>query len=293
MPSRFAGSNVAPSGRGRLSGVCHAMSADEKKEMMGFDYTRGFFGFVPFSELWVGRWAMLGFASGLAVELVTGKGILRQVGLEPSPTLFIVLSVLIGGATLAATGLTGYRLATRAMSDEQVSDYANFLGLKGEGKSVKAEANRLKMEGDFTSAQDMEQLAVEARKATPADTFLSATDVAAADGEATALKAEGDMMSLDTIQTTVEISNVEAQMKNPSATPPAQSAGVAQVDSYRLRSEAAEAAYARQVEMDNGRWAMIGFALAILLEAKTGQGIVGQLIMYGKASGLLGDLSGF
>ena len=38
---------------------------------------------------------------------------------------------------------------------------------------------------------------------------------------------------------------------------------------------------------------MLGFAAAILVEAATGQGIIGQLIQYGKLSGLLGDMSGF
>eukprot|EP00239_Pterosperma_sp_CCMP1384_P001503 CAMPEP_0197853952 /NCGR_PEP_ID=MMETSP1438-20131217/23764_1 /TAXON_ID=1461541 /ORGANISM="Pterosperma sp., Strain CCMP1384" /LENGTH=272 /DNA_ID=CAMNT_0043468541 /DNA_START=72 /DNA_END=890 /DNA_ORIENTATION=+ len=51
--------------------------------------------------------------------------------------------------------------------------------------------------------------------------------------------------------------------------------------------------YAEHVETNNGRWAMIGFATAILIEAATGRGIIPQLISYGKASGLLGVDSGF
>ena len=38
---------------------------------------------------------------------------------------------------------------------------------------------------------------------------------------------------------------------------------------------------------------MIGFALAVIIEAGTGNGIVGQLITYGKITGLLGANSGF
>lgn len=38
-------------------------------------------GFTPFNELWNGRLAMLGFAIGLATELLTGKGIFEQLGL--------------------------------------------------------------------------------------------------------------------------------------------------------------------------------------------------------------------
>lgn len=39
------------------------------------------FGFTQFAENWNGRLAMLGFAIGLATELLTGKGILAQLGL--------------------------------------------------------------------------------------------------------------------------------------------------------------------------------------------------------------------
>ena len=38
-------------------------------------------GFVAFAETWNGRLAMLGFVIGLATELLTGQGILSQVGL--------------------------------------------------------------------------------------------------------------------------------------------------------------------------------------------------------------------
>jgi hypothetical protein len=39
------------------------------------------FGFTQFAENWNGRLAMLGFLIGLATELLTGKGILAQLGL--------------------------------------------------------------------------------------------------------------------------------------------------------------------------------------------------------------------
>jgi len=38
-------------------------------------------GFTQFAENWNGRLAMLGFTIGLATELLTGKGILSQLGL--------------------------------------------------------------------------------------------------------------------------------------------------------------------------------------------------------------------
>jgi len=39
------------------------------------------YGFVDFAETWNGRLAMLGFVIGLATELLTGQGILQQIGL--------------------------------------------------------------------------------------------------------------------------------------------------------------------------------------------------------------------
>jgi ferrochelatase len=38
-------------------------------------------GFSAFAETWNGRLAMLGFVIGLATELLTGQGILSQLGL--------------------------------------------------------------------------------------------------------------------------------------------------------------------------------------------------------------------
>lgn len=39
------------------------------------------FGFVQFAETWNGRLAMLGFIIGVGTELMTGQGILSQLGL--------------------------------------------------------------------------------------------------------------------------------------------------------------------------------------------------------------------
>ncbi len=39
------------------------------------------FGFVAFAETWNGRLAMLGFVIGLTTEILTGQGILSQLGL--------------------------------------------------------------------------------------------------------------------------------------------------------------------------------------------------------------------
>ena len=52
-------------------------------------------------------------------------------------------------------------------------------------------------------------------------------------------------------------------------------------------------AFAQTIELDNGRAAQLGFLAAIIVEAATGKGILGQLIMYLKATGFLGAASGF
>ena len=39
------------------------------------------YGFTQFAETWNGRLAMLGFTIGLATELLTGQGVLSQIGL--------------------------------------------------------------------------------------------------------------------------------------------------------------------------------------------------------------------
>jgi len=39
------------------------------------------FGFIAIAETWNGRLAMLGFVIGVATELLTGQGILSQIGL--------------------------------------------------------------------------------------------------------------------------------------------------------------------------------------------------------------------
>jgi hypothetical protein len=39
------------------------------------------FGFTAFAEKWNGRLAMMGFVIGVATELLTGQGILSQIGL--------------------------------------------------------------------------------------------------------------------------------------------------------------------------------------------------------------------
>ena len=52
---------------------------DKEVELMQEEQTK--FGFTSFAEAWNGRLAMLGFVIGIATELLTGQGILQQLGL--------------------------------------------------------------------------------------------------------------------------------------------------------------------------------------------------------------------
>ena len=67
----------------------------------GFDTSEGIAGFTPFAELFIGRTAMGGFATGLAQELITGDGILAQIGWrdQPNEGLFSFLLAFLAVST--------------------------------------------------------------------------------------------------------------------------------------------------------------------------------------------------
>ncbi len=81
MPSRLddrtEGGLTAPQAGGSSVKVCYS-SLDNREVSMESNQR---FGFVSFAETWNGRLAMLGFVIGLATELLTGQGILSQIGL--------------------------------------------------------------------------------------------------------------------------------------------------------------------------------------------------------------------
>jgi Chlorophyll A-B binding protein len=66
---------------------------------------QGVFGFSNFAEIWNGRMAMIGFVAALANEVVTGKGILGQIGINTSGG-DILVALFLSGFTAAA--LIGY-----------------------------------------------------------------------------------------------------------------------------------------------------------------------------------------
>ncbi|KAI4375230.1 hypothetical protein MLD38_013125 [Melastoma candidum] len=48
-------------------------------------------------DVWLGRFAMVGFAIGISVEIATGKGLLENFGLtSPLPTVALALTGLVG-----------------------------------------------------------------------------------------------------------------------------------------------------------------------------------------------------
>lgn len=220
-------------------------SPAEIAKNMGFDTSEGYLGFTPFSELWVGRLAMAGFATGVAEELATGQTILEQVGLADgsgyaNPTLFYTLLGFMLVPSGIATVNTLFKVATGEMTVKQFKGYAKFFGLGSEEDA--------KMISTMNKLAMMDEL-----KGTVNDTTLTVDDAAS------------------------------CEWPSPTAAPSS--------PWPRLTSEQREAEmtlnYARDIEMDNGRWAMIGFALAILIEAGTGAGVVQQILFYIQSSGLL------
>ena len=77
LDDRTEGGLTAPQAGGPSVKVCY--SCLDNREVSMESNQR--FGFVSFAETWNGRLAMLGFVIGLATELLTGQGILSQIGL--------------------------------------------------------------------------------------------------------------------------------------------------------------------------------------------------------------------
>jgi len=74
-------------------------SSQEKPYGLGGPGT--FFGFGRLQELQVGRLAMVGFAAAVIMEVITGKGVLGQLGIDPLVVRFPLLAgflfLLVGG----------------------------------------------------------------------------------------------------------------------------------------------------------------------------------------------------
>ncbi|EFJ07532.1 LHC-related protein [Selaginella moellendorffii] len=74
-----------------------------------------FFGFGNFQERLVGRFAMVGVVAALVMEVVTGKGIFGQLGLDP---LRVRYPVLLGFTFLLVAGLVGGYVVINNPPDE-------------------------------------------------------------------------------------------------------------------------------------------------------------------------------
>jgi hypothetical protein len=59
----------------------YKLTASKYQELRIMENQENKFGFTAFAEAWNGRLAMLGFVIGIATELLTGQGILSQIGL--------------------------------------------------------------------------------------------------------------------------------------------------------------------------------------------------------------------
>ncbi len=64
----------------------------------------GIFGFGNFAETWNGRMAMIGLVAGFTNEVLTGKGILAQVGITGG--ISVLFALFFTGFTVAT--LLGY-----------------------------------------------------------------------------------------------------------------------------------------------------------------------------------------
>jgi hypothetical protein len=111
-----------------------------------------------------------------------------------------------------------------------------------------------------------------------------------------ALKAQdGSVLTLSKADEAQQVAAAAAQAK---ATPAPQGTSVSlaakqDIIEQDMFSANAEMRYARDIELQNGRAAMLGFLAAVVVEAATGKGILMQLIMWFKLMGLLGAQSGF
>ena len=72
----------------------------------------GIFGFGNFAETWNGRMAMIGLVAGFTNEVLTGKGILAQVGITGG--ISVLFALFFTGFTAAT--LIGY-YAIKATKD--------------------------------------------------------------------------------------------------------------------------------------------------------------------------------
>jgi hypothetical protein len=153
---------------------------------------------------------------------------------------------------------------------------------------------QMKKRGDFTTPGNNEAaIAASRASGAPVDGFLSTNELSEGAAAASEMKSSPSgtaTMTMTKEQEAQEVAAAEQAMKQRRMAAQAETRQAAEA---MYGGDSNDLAYARDIEITNGRWAMIGFLTAVVVEAQTGQGIIGQLIGYAKASGLLGAKSGF
>ena len=106
----------------------------------GLRYSEGIAGFTLLAELFIGRTAMGGFATGIAQEFITGDGILAQLGVRDLPNEQIFD---FSPPPSPSTGRTIFRqLVAGEMSPKQFKRYQKFLGLTAKDEAARLNATR-------------------------------------------------------------------------------------------------------------------------------------------------------
>jgi hypothetical protein len=82
---------------------------------------KGVFGFSNFAETWNGRMAMIGFVAGLTSEVITGKGILAQVGITNTAGGYLVALFLAGFTVAAIVGYYAVKLSSPVQVPQEES----------------------------------------------------------------------------------------------------------------------------------------------------------------------------
>lgn len=141
---------------------------------------------------------MMGFITSIVEEAITSKGTLQQIGFSsPDTKLMWIIIGMASVATLAGTAKTLNDARAGKLTRRDLARYRSFLGMKDEAANIRASQAAMKMQGDFTSPDDM--AAVQAAKAagTPADAFLAADNVAEISATAQELKDNDKVFGFD------------------------------------------------------------------------------------------------
>lgn len=240
----------------------HIARAQEQKpdiqkfaDDIGLPTDEGLFGFKPFPEVWVGRLAMAGFVSSIVGEFITKRGTLGQLGLiTPNPLLLTFILAAASGASVFGFGRTLARAQTGNMSPTELKRYGKFLGVANEASAISETETEMKQNWNKgSSSENPPEQLTGSASQNPTDTFSN----------------ESPETGKNLLQNDPVSRLEQSQFGNPG-----------------LR-------YARDVEIQNGRAAMLGFLGTTAIEAWTGKGILSQLLWYLKLTNVLGPGSGF